>query len=247
MKKIMIFIMIFVTIIFMIPVASAYSGGIGDYSDIVYPASANSGDYFEFHWRLTNIGYDDALWTEVYRGTVLIKSYDCELLMRGGAGMDCFAGDTITTTSTYTIKVGGFLGEGWNCNGRQRFGTGYTQFTVFVNSLPSNPVTCWKCNLLNPESTIFPSGTICGQGVAIGYPYSSSPHCTALGPTYCWRCVNGEPEAHLFGSNVTCGQGEALEYPDASEPSCLNSTPGFELSLIFFALFFVYILMRRKK
>lgn len=45
-------------------------------------------------------------------------------------------------------------------------------------------VICWRCNGTTPESQEFPAGTICGQGDASGWPYTSQPNCDGI------RCIN---------------------------------------------------------
>lgn len=78
-------------------------------------------------------------------------------------------------------------------------------------------VTCWRCNGTTPESQTFPSGTVCGQGVAVGYPYTSQPTCTGV---QCCKCVGTTLQCQNFPSGTTCGQGDAAGWPYAPGHSC---------------------------
>jgi hypothetical protein len=51
-----------------------------------------------------------------------------------------------------------------------------------------NKVTCWRCSGTTPVSQDFPAGTICGQGAASEYPYSSIPNCGGTLP--CAQGIN---------------------------------------------------------
>jgi len=42
---------------------------------------------------------------------------------------------------------------------------------------PGQDELCWKCNNGVPESSSFPGGTNCGEGLAQGYPYDIEPIC----------------------------------------------------------------------
>ena len=66
--------------------------------------------------------------------------------------------------------------EGTTCEEAAEYGDNNPYYT---NQPDCNQpeVTCWRCNEENPESQAFPYGTICGEGAASGWPYTTQPNC----------------------------------------------------------------------
>ena len=67
----------------------------------------------------------------------------------------------------------------------------------------------------------------------------------------CWRCNGSDSEYFDFTYGTICGQGEAVNYPYNSQPTCFvappESTPGFELIILFIGIAFAILVFRRRK
>lgn len=63
---------------------------------------------------------------------------------------------------------------------------------LFKYKREAEMITCWKCENKIPVSKKFPNGTICGLGVAIGYPFVIKPICDG----------NGEQTHRPYGVSV---------------------------------------------
>jgi hypothetical protein len=110
-------------------------------------------------------------------------------------------------------------------------------------------VICWKCDGTNPVSASFPPGTDCQDTT---YPYYSEPtNCGGVVKVTCWRCLNGVPDSYEFDSSAQCGYGEAWNYLYSSAPTECGTlpvpTPGFEIVILFAALFLVVLIRNRKE
>ena len=69
-------------------------------------------------------------------------------------------------------------------------------------------VKCWRCLNGNPDYKFFQAGTICGQGDASGYPYSSTPSCGGGGnnnpPTARIKVIQDGVETTTVIKGETC-------------------------------------------
>jgi len=62
----------------------------------------------------------------------------------------------------------------------------------------------------------------------------------------CWSCVDNQPVYQDFPEGTVCGEGDAESYPYSSMPGCSNQTSGFGLIVLFFSIFIVLIILRKK-
>ncbi len=122
--------------------------------------------------------------------------------------------------------------------GERRTGVaGYTA-PLIGDSIPEEPVTCWKCEEDYKESKEFPPETLCGLGDASNYPWSNPDDCELMPPPdWCYECVDGEIKYTTHPSGTDC-KSLGLLPVDGTE-SCF-SVPGFELSLLLIGLMFYF-------
>ena len=122
--------------------------------------------------------------TSVLANTPFTISYTVRNLTTGILNMYGFITDQATHTQNYgawtqQVAAGADYPVTYSSPGI----TASVDWEVDVGHSDVVLVTCYRCVNGQIGSTTFPDGTVCGQGSASGYPYSSAPSSCPLPPT----------------------------------------------------------------